>query len=60
VSNRLELPDDLASLIEKREGNDRRKEQQPLPVAKDRRSGVDRRDHDPPTLPSEDTPAQAR
>ncbi len=60
MSNRLELPDDLASLVEKRESNDRRKELKPLPVPSDRRSGIDRREEAAPAPPTEDPPTQVR
>jgi hypothetical protein len=47
VSNRLELPDDLASLIEKREQDDRRQANDGPPDATgERRTGADRRDED--------------
>ncbi|QDV74255.1 hypothetical protein [Botrimarina mediterranea] len=52
MSNRLELPDDLASLIEKREQDDRRQAAAGPPSAiGERRSGVDRRDADLPPAP---------
>lgn len=47
MSNRLELPDDLASLVEKREQDDRRQLSDGPPTAiGERRTGADRRDED--------------
>ncbi|QDT69037.1 hypothetical protein MalM25_19630 [Planctomycetes bacterium MalM25] len=48
MSDRLELPDELASLIEKREQEERREaerrtESQAVPAEDDRRTGLDRR-----------------
>ncbi|MEM8864040.1 MAG: hypothetical protein AAGF31_00655 [Planctomycetota bacterium] len=44
MPDRLELPDDLNSLIEKREGEERRTGQQPAPeIAEERRTQPDRR-----------------
>lgn len=52
MSNRLELPDDLASLIEKREQDDRRQANDGPPDATgERRTGADRRDEDPSPAP---------
>ena len=47
MPNRLELPDDLASLVEKREQDDRRQGSDGPPAATgERRSGVARRDEE--------------
>lgn len=47
MSNRLELPDDLASLIEKREQDDRRQANDGPPAATgERRTGTARRHED--------------
>lgn len=46
MSNRLNLPDDLSSLIEKRDSGDRRKPEnasEPPPNGEERRSGEERR-----------------
>lgn len=45
MANRIELPDDLLLLIEKREGDERRAEGAPdaLAIEAERRSGEDRR-----------------
>ncbi|MEQ8847533.1 hypothetical protein [Botrimarina sp.] len=45
MSDRLELPAELLSLVEKREADERRQAQ--APVAEDRRSGSDRRSAEP-------------
>lgn len=51
MANRLELPEELNSLIEKREEGDRRKADTPdqgeAPIDVERRSGADRRHPSP-------------
>jgi len=50
MPNRLNVPQDLDALIEKRDTEDRRQEQENS-VSKERRSGTDRREEeaDPPS-----------
>ncbi|TWT98092.1 hypothetical protein Pla108_22490 [Botrimarina colliarenosi] len=52
MADRLELPDDLTSLVEKRELEDRRKEAAPATSGADRRTGSDRRGQDPDADPA--------
>lgn len=56
MSDRLDLPDDLLNLIEKREQSDRRKEQDSDYAGEERRSGEDRREGEEPAAEDKGQP----